>query len=357
MNNLISNKEFIIRMMENAKKNALPAFGTIELTPYCNLDCKMCYIHLYDSTLKERMLSGQKWIELIDKAIEKGMFSCLVTGGEAMMHPDFWDIYMHLINKGIQIRLKTNGLLLTEENVKKLEQFQPFMVDVSLYGCNDESYEAVTGKRVFDTIIGNIKNAIAHNIPLKINIVPSKFMMPWLDEIVTLAVSLGVNVNINRVLIEPNKNTNRSKDEFNITLENIHKIKEISKKLSVSKIDVNDDTIEEDENNQVKYELPEKGLVCNGGKCTFYISWDGIMKPCISFPDSIISENVLEVGFEKAWNSVHKQALEYEIPQECRKCEYNKKCRYCPGEHGEFAKVHKCDPEMCKQWKTYNCVD
>ena len=113
----ISYKKFITQLTDKAYRADVPLNGSFELTPLCNLDCKMCYVHLQDPSVRHRMLSGKQWIGLMEQAISKGMMTALLTGGEAMTHPDFWEIYMYLINQGISIRLKTNGLLKTEENV------------------------------------------------------------------------------------------------------------------------------------------------------------------------------------------------------------------------------------------------
>lgn len=354
----ISNKQFMRRIIDNANKNALPVFGSFELTPFCNFDCKMCYIHLYDPKLSERMLSGKQWIRLMDEAIDRGMLSALLTGGEAMMHPDFWDIYMHLVNKGIQVRVKTNGLLLTRETIEKFTVLQPFMIEVSLYGCDDISYESVTGKRVFKEVIGNIRNAIANNLPLKLSIVPSRYMMPYLKDILTLAKSLEVPINVNKMLIEPNDNTNRTRDNFDISKDDIREIIRLSKEVLGQEQEESQDSEEEFIYNEADDALSlKKGLKCNAGTCTFAISWDGLMRPCLNFPEEIVSANLSEMGFERSWKYINEKVSGYTIPEECNSCEYSSKCRYCPREHGEHAKNNQCDAARCEAWKVYYSLE
>ena len=66
-----------------------PYGGSFELTPLCNLDCKMCYVHLQDPSVRQRMLSGEQWLSIIRQAIDAGMMKPMLTGGEAMTHPAF----------------------------------------------------------------------------------------------------------------------------------------------------------------------------------------------------------------------------------------------------------------------------
>ena len=115
--NSISYSKFIAEAMKNAREHDTPISGCFELTPLCNLDCKMCYVHLTDPSVKARMLSGDEWIALMEQAIEHGMMNALLTGGECLTHPDFRKIYMYLIEQGIPVRIKTNGIL--QENRKK----------------------------------------------------------------------------------------------------------------------------------------------------------------------------------------------------------------------------------------------
>ena len=62
-------REFLAMIQERTREADIPYIGSFELTPLCNLDCKMCYVHLQDPSVKQRMLSGEQWISLIQQAI------------------------------------------------------------------------------------------------------------------------------------------------------------------------------------------------------------------------------------------------------------------------------------------------
>lgn len=172
--NTISYNKFLIEAMNNARETNTPIGGSFELTPLCNLDCKMCYVHLTDPTVKARMLSGDEWIDLMGQAISHGMMKALLTGGEAMTHPDFRKIYMYLFEQGIVIQVKTNGILLNREAIELFTEYPPYIVDVSLYGCDGESYKAVTGHDVFETVTSNIRAAIAAGLHLRLMVNPQR---------------------------------------------------------------------------------------------------------------------------------------------------------------------------------------
>jgi len=71
------------QLSDKAFKQDVPLNGNFELTPLCNLDCKICYVHLQDPSVRHRMLSGEQWIALMQQAIDRGMMVALLTGGEA----------------------------------------------------------------------------------------------------------------------------------------------------------------------------------------------------------------------------------------------------------------------------------
>ena len=49
---------------------------------------------------------------------------------------------MFLIDQGISVRVKTNGILLNHDMIDLFAEYPPYTVDVSLYGCDGESYRA-----------------------------------------------------------------------------------------------------------------------------------------------------------------------------------------------------------------------
>ena len=346
----ISYKKFIAQLTDKAYREDVPLNGSFELTPLCNLDCKMCYVHLQDSSVRHQMLSGKQWIGLMEQAISKGMMTAMLTGGEAMTHPDFWEIYMYLINQGIHIRLKTNGLLLTEENVARLVEYEPYMVDVSLYGCNSESYLAVTGRDAYQQVVDNIRRAIAAGLQLRIMITPSGYMSPWTEQVMELAKTFGVQVVVNSILLDPNENTDRHKEDFDLTEAENDRILQKRAELFPPKYMSPEEEADIYGAIEKRPDVQEKGLYCNGGRTAFAINWDGTMGPCPDFPLAIINARPLSDGFVQAWQEVNQGVKNYAVPQKCHSCKLNTQCHFCPKQHSKVAALHLCDASICAYW-------
>ena len=267
-----------------------------------------------------------------------------------MTHPNFWDIYMYLINQGISLRVKTNGLLLTGRNIECFTEYPPYLIDVSLYGCDKQSYIAVTGVDAYQKVIDNIHVAIEKGLQLRIMITPNSFMMPWIEQIVTLAKSLGVQVIVNDILLEPNDNTGRHKSDFELNEKESNKIIQIKKNLFQMKLISKGREEYVYENTEKRTHVAEKGLYCNGGRTSFTINWDGTMSPCPNFPRNIVCANPLKNGFRNAWKEINTKIKNYTVPQKCHSCNINTKCHYCPTQHSKVASDSLCDPVVCAYW-------
>jgi len=342
-------REFLAMIQEKTREADVPYGGSFELTPLCNLDCKMCYVHLQDLSVRQRMLSGEQWLTIIRQAIDEGMMEVTLTGGEAMTHPAFWDIYMYLLNHGITTRVKTNGLLLNEEAVKRFQEYPPSRIDISLYGCDSESYVAVTGVDAYEQVVRNIRLAVEAGLTIQIMVTPSSYMSPWTERVMALAKSFGVSVMVNDRLVEPHENTGRQKADFDIPLEEELEIEEKRKEMFSSGYSTGDDEFFMKRSNRPH--VSDKGLFCSGGRSGFAVNWDGIMLPCVNFPRDVVCAHPLRDGFRQAWSEVNEAVKNYEVPKACHSCELNTHCHYCPTYHQKVAAKHLCDPDFCNNMK------
>ena len=159
-----------------SRQAGVPRMGVFELTPLCNLDCKMCYVHLQKDQLRgASLLTGEQWIGLMQEAIDAGMLSAQLSGGEAMMHPDFDEIYLFLYERGIRITVMTNGILLTDKRIAFFQKYRPAAIQITLYGGSDDAYERVTGHRMYERVTGNIVKAKEIGCRLTITATPSHY--------------------------------------------------------------------------------------------------------------------------------------------------------------------------------------
>ena len=326
-----------------AREKDIPISGVFELTPFCNLDCKMCYVHLKKNQLcGSSLLEAETWKKLISDAVKRGMMYSKLTGGECLTYPHFKEIYLFLRDKGVETSILTNGILLDETTVEFLVANPPANIQITLYGASDDTYEKVTGHRAFSKVIENIKNIISANLPLSVVVTPSSFMTDG-EEIVNLIHSLGLPVTINSGLMSPRKETGRKKSDAAPDIY-VRMMKLRRDLLGGTDADGRESELFLTEAAKIP-DNPPKGVTCGAGRSTFSISWRGEMRPCNTFPD--VAENVLETGFPEAWRRINKQVKEYPLPIECEGCKFKKVCKHCVAEHASGAPAGHANPSVC----------
>lgn len=89
----------------------------VEITNACNLSCKVCY----SDSKGDRILPVELFEEYISRLVDQkgGLDSVQLTGGEAILHPQFWEMlaFLHRQDGVKKIYLPTNGILLARPEV------------------------------------------------------------------------------------------------------------------------------------------------------------------------------------------------------------------------------------------------
>ena len=125
----------------------LPISGNFELTPRCNFNCKMCYVHLSEEEQRRRgkELSADEWLAAAEKARDAGMVFLLLTGGEPLVRQDFRYLLAELKKMGLMVSVNSNGSLINDDWIEFLKSEPPIRFNITLYGA-DEAAAKKLGK-------------------------------------------------------------------------------------------------------------------------------------------------------------------------------------------------------------------
>ncbi|BCS88440.1 radical SAM/SPASM domain-containing protein [Pseudodesulfovibrio sediminis] len=109
--------------IDEANKNGRLLTMELELSRACNLNCIYCYA---DSGLPlDNELSYEEIVDTLDQGIALGARKIIVLGGgEPMVYPRIMDVLQAIHERGCEIELFTNGILLTQEIVEKFKEFK-----------------------------------------------------------------------------------------------------------------------------------------------------------------------------------------------------------------------------------------
>ena len=335
-----------------ARFNDTPISGTFELTPLCNLDCRMCYVHLNANQLKpsERLLTVAEWKSIAKQCVDAGMMYVTLTGGECLTYPQFKELYLYITTLGIQPDVMTNGRLLTEEMIDFFTKHPPGVMQISLYGSSEDAYEQVTGHRACQQVHDGIERAKQAGLNLTIAITPNRFMQDDANALLELVHSLGLPYAISGATLPARPETQREILEYSVDIETYFKLQDA-------------DTAYKDvmTREQHAFIVPQyypkttkklEGLPCGGAHSSFHVNWKGELCPCIAFSASV-HYSLFVHGFQEAWRLVRNTMAEFKLPQECSACKNKDYCTSCPGEKCMSAVNGKLNSAVCQRLEVY----
>ena len=332
-----------------AREKGVPISGKFELTPLCNFNCKMCYVHLDTNQLDGQfVLPVDTWKDLMYQAWKAGMIKATLTGGECLTYPGFDELYLYLHSLGCEVAVLTNGFLLNEKRIQFFKEHMPSDLQITLYGWNDDVYERVTGFHAFSTIADNIKQAVKADLPVYISITPNKYLGEDLLETIRMAKDLCKIVFINNTIMAPRKETGRSEQQDDIELDLYIRACQLCFGMEGQKPSV----ISEDKLPPCggpSHEVSEYGLLCGGGRSSFAIDWKGTMTPCTDL--DIISAYPLKDGFTTAWSKINQTVNQWPRVPECKGCAYESACNNCAANVLRFAERGKMPTGLCERTK------
>lgn len=133
-------------LWDRLNANGIPIAFELELTARCNNNCRHCYINLppYDKLAQAKEMSLDQIEAIADQAVELGSLWVTLTGGEPLLRPDFFDVYLMFKKKGFLINLFTNACLISDRHIQLFKKYPPRDIEVTVYGITENTYEAVS---------------------------------------------------------------------------------------------------------------------------------------------------------------------------------------------------------------------
>ncbi len=156
----------------------------VQITDRCNLRCRHCYIGegLHRDLSLEGILKTLKQFEEI-----QGL-RLLLSGGEPLLHPHFWEVNDVLRDYKYRSILLSNGTLITKETAKRLRVHE---VQVSLDGMK-EGHESIRGEGTFEKALRAIDHLQEANIRVSVATMIHRKNLEEFDRLASLLQSKGI---------------------------------------------------------------------------------------------------------------------------------------------------------------------
>jgi len=159
------------------------------ITNKCNSKCGYCHIW----QRKQKELSTEQVMKLVDEMHELGTARIGFVGGEAFLRPDFGQIVDYVKSKSIYVTLVTNGCLVPD-NVALLKKLDYLVIS---FDGKKKSHEKGRMKDSYDNVLRAFDVCKANGIKVLTNTVLNENNLGDLDYILDTASSYGFNCTFN----------------------------------------------------------------------------------------------------------------------------------------------------------------
>ncbi len=143
------------------------------ITHACNLRCVHCYQEDYQSHMpREQLFSALKEFAALiaDKDVRPQVN---LTGGEPLLHPDFFPLAEEIRRRGWRLGVLTNGTLIDEAIAARLAALRPVFVQISLDGP-PKVHDAIRGAGNFDRAMRGIDLLKQKNVRVLVSFTAQK---------------------------------------------------------------------------------------------------------------------------------------------------------------------------------------
>jgi AdoMet-dependent heme synthase len=331
-----------------------------EMTRACNLACVHCRAGACADADPEQ-LSFDEGRALIDGIARVGKPILIMTGGEPLLRPDFFDLARYAVKAGLRAVLATNGVLVTPEVARDIAAVGIPRVSISIDGPTAESHDAfrkVPG--AFEASLKGIANLKSAGVGVQINTTITRRNRDRLSDIMKMAESIGAEA-FHVFLLVP---TGRAKDmageemdpeEYEETLVEFYNLSRSSRletkatcapqyyrilrqQAKAEGIEVSDQT----------FGLNARTRGCLGGLSFVFVSHKGELQPCGYF--DVQAGSIRETSFADLWENaeIFKNLRKFSLLEgKCGKCDYVRFCGGCRARAYEHTGRYMSEEPYC----------
>ncbi len=170
---------------------AAPLYVAWQITNECNLACLHCIEESGPGKAFADELDAAQIFSVLDQLLDHQVPYMSFSGGEPMLHPQFFKMVEHVCARGAQLKIETNGHYLSAANCARMKELGVKAVQVSLDGASAKTFERMRVRGNFDRTLDGLRNLCAAGVPVEINFSPACFNVHEIGAIVDLAYKLG----------------------------------------------------------------------------------------------------------------------------------------------------------------------
>ena len=349
-------------LFAKAGSRGVPLSGTFELTPRCNLDCRMCYIHRRenDAAALRQEATASEWLALAEECCRAGTLLLLLTGGEPLLRPDFREIYTGCKRMGLMVSINSNATLLDGKMVELLAADPPSRVNITLYGASAQTYGALCGDAgAYERAVRAILALQSAGVLVKLNCSVTPYNRQDAEKIYAFAHEHQLPVQAASYMFPPV----RACEHGCYAPDRLTPEQAAAEKIRYDRSRFTPEQLRERWGALLKgeavadpdgecQELPTERIRCRAGSSTFWVTWDRQLRPCGMMTEPGVP---LSAGsFGEGWRTLRSLREGIMVPARCSACAMANACDQCAAvcfaESGSYTAVPQY---MCAQTRSF----
>lgn len=332
-----------------------------ELTDACNMSCLHCGSSA--SPYKRRYIdfeSIKKVADEVCKAYDPRQIMICLTGGEPMLHPDFYEIAAYVTKLGFMCGITTNATLIDEKAALKIKNSGICSVGISLDGTSKNHDHLRNKEGSFENAVKGISNLVEVSdgkITLQVTTVVNKRNITELDAVYEIVCGLGVD-SWRVINLEPigraldHKELLLDENEFDYLLNYIRE-KRFSPSVSIHVTYGCSHYLGEEYENETR----DHYFTCGSGIIVGSVLCNGDIYSCLDIErrPELVQGNIHKDSFVDVWENRFKQ-FRIDRSELCSMCQNCSERVYCKGDSAHTWDYDNnrpllCFPEMSKRRK------
>ncbi|WP_277187443.1 radical SAM protein [Caballeronia sp. BR00000012568055] len=169
----------------------LPQAVNLYITYRCRSRCAHCFL-VQSDLLNRHELSKETAFSIIDQLSEQRVYLLIISGGEPLLHPHFFDIVTYADQKNMLPLVAITGTRVSDDEVSKYAAAGIPTIQMSLDGATAESNDTIRGPGNFDDVMSSIRRFQA--VGVKVNLAICLHRDNWVDlpRFLTLCREVGI---------------------------------------------------------------------------------------------------------------------------------------------------------------------
>lgn len=322
----------------------IPFWVVLNITTKCNLFCNYCfndYDYPLDTRNSRKTLNLEDFKKIIDELYEAWTRDIILTWWEPFSCSFLWELLDYLKEKNIFIRINTNGSLLFDSTLEKLDKSYSVHLMVSMHEFNNKDYFELNKKwaeniywidwlknweNKFDKKMEQLKKVKNYkNLTLDFMTILTPKNILYLEKIYKYVLSNFEITDWHFFRLFSTKTTKAiSKEMINLAIHKIYKLNKIYNK-NFKIVDAVPFCVTKDieiASKVIEWELSENHNV----KTIITAEW----KVQIMSAFDMNLGSIFDLGIKKIWEweFVQKKLTNWYLPKDCYNCKYKEECRW-----------------------------